>query len=86
MRYSCKKISLDDFGTGYSLLTYLKDSPLNTSKIDQAFVGSMESQQTSALVSSMIVIGRHMGLELVVDGVETQQQFENLKQMGCKIF
>jgi len=68
------------------LLTYLKDSPLNTFKIDQAFVGGVESQQTSALVSSIIAIGRHMGLELVAEGVETQQQFENLKQMGCKIF
>ena len=86
MRDSGIKISLDDFGTGYSSLAYLKDLPLDAFKIDRAFVDDMESQQTSALVSSMIAIGRHMGLEVVAEGVETQQQFESLKQMGCKIF
>ncbi len=79
-------VSLDDFGTGYSSLAYLKDLPLDAFKIDRAFVDGLDSKQTAALVNSMIAIGRHMGMDVIAEGVETQQQFEQLSQMGCKIF
>ncbi|SMF54711.1 diguanylate cyclase (GGDEF) domain-containing protein [Alteromonadaceae bacterium Bs31] len=79
-------VALDDFGTGYSSLAYLKDLPLDAFKIDRAFVDDLDSKQTAGLVKSMIAIGGHMGLEVVAEGVETQQQFEQLTQMGCKIF
>lgn len=80
------KVALDDFGTGYSSLAYLKDLPLDGFKIDRAFVDGLHNSQTEALVNSMIAIGRHMDLDVIAEGVETDDQCEKLRQMGCRIF
>lgn len=79
-------IALDDFGTGYSSLAYLRDLPLDRLKIDKTFVDALETKAHEPLVESMISIGRHMGLEVVAEGVETSIQLERLRNMGCTIF
>jgi diguanylate cyclase (GGDEF)-like protein len=80
------KIALDDFGTGYSSLAYLRDLPLDTLKIDKSFVDEVETNPHQPLVESMIAIGKHMQLKVVAEGVETQQQLNHLKAMGCHFY
>ena len=79
-------IALDDFGTGYSSLAYLRDLPLDVIKIDKAFVDVLEMQAQEPLVESMISIGKHMGLKVVAEGVQTSLQLERLKALGCNSF
>ncbi len=79
-------IALDDFGTGYSSLAYLRDLPLDRIKIDKSFVDALEFQPHEPLVESMISIGRHMGLEVIAEGVETQVQLERLRNLGCTVY
>lgn len=79
-------IALDDFGTGYSSLAYLRDLPLDRLKIDKTFVDALETKPHEPLVESMISIGRHMGLEVVAEGVESSVQLERLINMGCTIY
>jgi diguanylate cyclase (GGDEF)-like protein len=80
------KIALDDFGTGYSSLAYLRDLPLDILKIDKSFVDELNNSPKQPLVESMLSIGRHMQLKVVAEGVETQQQLQHLKRMGCQYF
>lgn len=79
-------VALDDFGTGYSSLAYLRDLPLDILKIDKAFVDALETNVHEPLVESMIAIGKHMGLQVIAEGVETPIQLERLKNLGCSIF
>ena len=79
-------IALDDFGTGYSSLSYLKDLPLDVLKIDRAFVSETGATSEHPLVETMISIGRHMGLQVVAEGVETAAQRDALVAMGCLRF
>lgn len=79
-------IALDDFGTGYSSLAYLRDLPLDILKIDKAFVDALETNIHEPLVESMISIGRHMGLQVIAEGVETRVQLERLRALGCTVF
>ncbi len=80
------KISLDDFGTGYSSLAYLRVLPLDGFKIDKAFVDEVRSGQDQPLVESMLAIGRHLNLDVVAEGVETEAQRIQLEKMGCRLF
>lgn len=79
-------IALDDFGTGYSSLAYLKDLPLDQLKIDKAFTAELEVSDAAPLVETMVAIGRHMGLGVIAEGVESQRQRERLERMGCRSF
>lgn len=79
-------IALDDFGTGYSSLAYLRDLPLDILKIDKAFIDALETNAHEPLVESMISIGKHMGLQVIAEGVETQVQLARLKALGCNTF
>jgi diguanylate cyclase (GGDEF)-like protein len=80
-------ISIDDFGTGYSSLNYLKKFPLNNLKIDKSFVKEMTiNKENKQLVSSIIALANGLELEIVAEGVETLEQFEMLKEMGCRKF
>ena len=79
-------ISLDDFGTGFSSLSYLSELPLDTLKIDKLFVDKMDSGHGRKLLRSMIDIGNSLGLEVVVEGVETDSQFQTLKTLNAKQF
>ncbi|MEY4590624.1 MAG: hypothetical protein RL497_2700 [Pseudomonadota bacterium] len=80
------KIALDDFGTGYSSLAYLRDLPLDALKIDKSFVDEVALNPHQPLVESMLAIGKHMQLKVVAEGVESEQQLNHLKTMGCDFY
>ncbi len=80
-------LSIDDFGTGYSSLAYLKLLPINELKIDQSFIRDLVIDPNDfILVETIISIGRKFNLEVIAEGVETQEQYEQLISMGCKYF
>lgn len=79
-------ISLDDFGTGYSSLAYLRRLPLEQLKIDRSFVQDMLDVRGRTIVKAIIDLSAGMGLSVMAEGVETQEQQELLSQLGCKAF
>lgn len=80
-------LSVDDFGTGYSSLQYLKELSVNELKIDQSFIWDFLHQKSDALiVEAIISIGTKFNMEVIAEGVETKEQFEQLKAMGCQNF
>ena len=79
-------ISLDDFGTGYSSLSRLHALPLNRLKIDRTFITGIETDQSSGkIVRSLLALSRDMGLECVVEGVETSAQLAAIRAMGGEL-
>ncbi|ENW94946.1 EAL domain-containing protein [Acinetobacter sp. NIPH 298] len=78
-------IALDDFGTGYSSLAYLTEYPIDTLKIDRAFISKIGDAKQDAIVNAMIAMGKTIGLKVVAEGVETEQQSEYLKRQNCDI-
>jgi diguanylate cyclase (GGDEF)-like protein len=80
------RVAIDDFGTGYSSLSYLKRLPVDTVKIDRSFVNGLTSDlEDEVLVSGMINLAHALGLRVVAEGVETEQQAARLKAMGCEM-
>ena len=80
------RLSLDDFGTGYSGLGYLRDIPITEIKMDRSFVRDLESEPSSRRLSQAIMrLGENLGLRVVVEGVETAEQFALLKTQGFHI-
>ncbi len=76
--------SLDDFGTGYSSLAYLKKYHIDFLKIDQDFVSHISSNPTDmALCETMILMAHILGMKVIAEGIETREQFELLKSVGC---
>jgi len=80
------RLAIDDFGTGYSSLAYLRRLPVQTIKIDRSFVIDMcESPSDATIVRSTIDLGRNLGLEIVAEGVETQEAWDALQTQGCTL-
>ncbi|WP_028468003.1 bifunctional diguanylate cyclase/phosphodiesterase [Neptunomonas japonica] len=78
------QIALDDFGTGYSSLAYLKKFSLDKLKIDRAFIdGLPDDQDDIAITSSILDVAKHLGLETIAEGVETEAQLNFLEAYGC---
>lgn len=78
------KISLDDFGTGFSSLSYLKGLPIDTLKIDKSFIDTIiEDKSTQVITESIVSMVKKLGYETVAEGVETEEQFEYLKNIEC---
>jgi len=79
-------IHIDDFGTGYSSLSYLAQLPVQTIKIDQAFVAQLsDPDATTKVVEAIIALGKAMELEVVAEGVETDEQYAIVRRLGCDL-
>ena len=79
------RIAIDDFGTGYSSFLYLKRFPVDILKIDRSFTGGMlDNADDAAIVTSIVRLGRELGVTLVAEGVESDQQRLRLIQLGCE--
>jgi EAL domain-containing protein (putative c-di-GMP-specific phosphodiesterase class I) len=78
------RIAIDDFGTGYSSLNYLSRLPVDRLKLDKSLVHNLSTQwKDVAIVRAVIELGKELGIEVIAEGVETEQQFLVLKNLGC---
>ena len=80
-------LSLDDFGTGYSSLGYLREGDFDTLKIDQSFIRDLKhaDAESSAIVRAVVALAGSLGLRTVAEGVETQDQLEIVRNLGCDL-
>jgi diguanylate cyclase (GGDEF)-like protein/PAS domain S-box-containing protein len=78
-------LAMDDFGTGYSSLALLKEFPLNTLKIDKAFIDDIGSKRGRNMVDSIVTIAHNLDLDVVAEGVEYSEQIDILNELNCEI-
>lgn len=77
------QVALDDFGTGFSSLGYLRDYEFDTLKVDKTFIDGLSNPRDYGLVASIVSMGRILGMRVVAEGVETEEQVRQLRQIGC---
>ncbi len=78
-------LSTDDFGTGYSSLSYLQQFPFNRLKIDRSFIEKMDcNMKSESIVKTILMLGVNLGIEVVAEGIETEEQCEMLTRFGCR--
>jgi diguanylate cyclase (GGDEF)-like protein len=77
------RIALDDFGTGYTSITHLRQLPIDIIKIDRSFVQRLASEKDRTLLAMITDLGHHLGLTITAEGVETAEQYDTLRQLGC---
>jgi diguanylate cyclase (GGDEF)-like protein len=78
------QLAMDDFGTGYSSLSYLLDFPFNTIKIDRSFVSALSHNKKSRAIAKAVVnLARSLHLDVIAEGIETEDQLERLRKLGC---
>ena len=79
------QIQIDDFGIGYSSLSYLSRFPINALKIDKSFVGRMEEEKSQLdIIQAIITLTEQLKVNVIAEGVETEEQLKELTRMGCK--
>jgi EAL domain-containing protein (putative c-di-GMP-specific phosphodiesterase class I) len=79
-------LAVDDFGTGYSSLSHLSTLPIDSLKIDRSFVSQMRvGTNGAAVVKSIILLGGSLGKAVVAEGIETDSQLGQLREMGCRL-
>ena len=77
-------LALDDFGTGYSSLTYLRAFPINIVKIDKTFIRSIGTErEDTAIVAAVIALAENLAINVIAEGIETEEQFAVLHQLAC---
>jgi predicted signal transduction protein with EAL and GGDEF domain/DNA-binding response OmpR family regulator len=78
-------LSIDDFGTGYSSLSYLNRFPVDTLKIDRSFISNLEDNGQIVIVNAILAMAKGMNIKVVAEGIESQWQYDFLKDAGCDI-
>jgi len=77
-------IAIDDFGTGYSSLSYLHKLPIHTLKVDRTFIREVNILQTGkSIINTIVAMVKGLGLNVIAEGVETQQQLDYLREIDC---
>ena len=80
------RLAIDDFGVGYSSLSYLRYLPVDRLKLDRVLVGSLDTDaKTRAIVRASVDLGHALGMDVVAEGVETHEEFEELRRLGCDV-
>lgn len=79
-------IALDDFGTGYSSLSYLQELPLQQLKIDRSFVWAVSTERGARLARNICKMGHDLGLQILAEGIETEEQYRFMLDCGCSAF
>ncbi len=77
------KLCIDDFGTGYSSLSRLHELPINTLKIDRAFVKKLETNAENSIISTIIKLAHSLNMDVVAEGIETEEQKQILRSLSC---
>jgi EAL domain-containing protein (putative c-di-GMP-specific phosphodiesterase class I) len=80
------RLAIDDFGTGYSSLGYLRRLPVDQLKVDRSFIEGLGSRDDDrAIVSAVVNMGHSLGLSVLAEGVETDEQLSELRSLGCDL-
>ncbi|NNG44496.1 EAL domain-containing protein [Pseudoalteromonas sp. NEC-BIFX-2020_002] len=77
------QVAIDDFGTGFSSLSYLQKLPIDRLKIDRTFIKDLPEKDSGAIAALVVALGAQLGLKTIAEGVETQEQADLLRELGC---